>query len=146
VEVSILKRTGSSLKGSQRFADPAAKLAAGLPGPGQYSVPAGVGRQAVSTKSTKPIIAFTKADRDASRKVCIIMKIPSKIGNIAVTVVCCTAMHALLGRCADIWFKVQGWHRRAFDQCNQICLLQMSAFSSCIPETRHAIYQATLRM
>ena len=68
---SLLKKASSplTLKGGPRFVDPAAKVAAGLPGPGQYSVPISVGRQPVSTKPSKPVVGFTKAQRDASKKV-----------------------------------------------------------------------------
>lgn len=71
VSGSLLKKASSplTLKGGPRFVDPAAKVAAGLPGPGQYSVPISVGRQPVSTKPTKPVVGFPKAQRDASKKV-----------------------------------------------------------------------------
>lgn len=57
------------LQGGPRFTDPAAKMRAGLPGPGQYAVPGGVGRQPVSTRPSTPSVGFPKAHRDASRKV-----------------------------------------------------------------------------
>ncbi|KAK9904232.1 hypothetical protein WJX75_007359 [Coccomyxa subellipsoidea] len=73
VSGSLLKKASSplTLKGGPRFVDPAAKVAAGLPGPGQYSVPISVGRQPVSTKPSKPVVGFTKAQRDASKKMYI---------------------------------------------------------------------------
>ena len=49
--------------------DPAAKMQAGLPGPGQYAMPAAVGRQPVSTRPSTPSVGFPKAHRDAARKV-----------------------------------------------------------------------------
>lgn len=82
---SLVKKTASlsTLKGGPRFADPAAKLAAGLPGPGQYVVPASVGRQTIeSTKPTKPVVGFPRADRDASRKVCDLVAHPIGIVSI----------------------------------------------------------------
>ena len=59
----------STLKGAERFKDLGAKTRAGFPGPGQYAVPAGVGRQAVSTKRSTRMVGFSTADRDASSKV-----------------------------------------------------------------------------
>ncbi len=49
--------------------DPAAKMRAGVPGPGQYAMPAAVGRQPVSTRPSTPSVGFPKAHRDAARKV-----------------------------------------------------------------------------
>lgn len=68
---SFLRRTSSPsiLKGGSRFGDTSARIAAGLPGPGQYSVPTSVGCHPMSTKPNKPVVGFPKAHRDASRKV-----------------------------------------------------------------------------
>ena len=65
----LCKGFNGLLQGGPRFTDPAAKMRAGLPGPGQYAVPGGVGRQPVSTRPSTPSVGFPKAHRDASRKV-----------------------------------------------------------------------------
>ena len=44
-------------------------MRAGLPGPGQYAVPASVGPQPVSTRPGTPCVGFPRAHRDASSKV-----------------------------------------------------------------------------
>ena len=49
--------------------DLGAKTRAGFPGPGQYTLPVGVGKQAVSTKRSTRMVGFPTADRDASSKV-----------------------------------------------------------------------------
>ncbi|CAK0782857.1 hypothetical protein CVIRNUC_006052 [Coccomyxa viridis] len=59
---------GGALKGGLRFTDPGAKMRAGLPGPGQYAVPASVGPQPVSTRPGTPCVGFPRAHRDASSK------------------------------------------------------------------------------
>ncbi|CAL8470628.1 g10170 [Coccomyxa elongata] len=73
VSGSFLRRTSSpsTLKGGSRFGDTSARIAAGLPGPGQYAVPTTVGRHPMSTKPNKPVVGFPKAHRDASRKMFI---------------------------------------------------------------------------
>ena len=64
--------SSGTLKGSTRFQNPAAKMLASLPGPGQYTLPAAVGRQPVSTRRTTPAVGFAHADRDASSKVLLL--------------------------------------------------------------------------
>ncbi|CAL5220311.1 g2299 [Coccomyxa viridis] len=59
----------SGIKGGPRFVDPAAKMRAGLPGPGHYAMPAAVGRQPVSTRPSTPSVGFPRAHRDAARKI-----------------------------------------------------------------------------
>lgn len=84
----ILQRKFPAPQGGPRFVDPGAKTRAGLPGPGQYAMPAAVGRQPSSMRPSTPSVGFPRAHRDAAQKVSTCQDLLSRASFVQVRSLC----------------------------------------------------------